>query len=98
ELAASIEVKAAAGDLGQLEAGKTKVANVAVRNTGGAELTVNSVSVGGTGYALAAASAPFTVAPGREVNVGLRVTGGAAGAQNGQLTINSNDPARGQLQ
>jgi len=63
-----------------------------ITNTGGAALTITSITANNAQFALVSPSLPLTIAAGSQTPVVLRFTPASAGAQNATLTIASNDP------
>jgi len=80
-------------DFGNLGVGQSADRTLAVRNSGTATLSVNSLTAGAP-FSVVSPSGTFTVAPSGEQTVTLRFAPAAAGAQSGSLTIASNDPTR----
>jgi uncharacterized protein (TIGR03437 family) len=93
----SIEFGGEPVDFGHVQTGTVKNGTLVVRNAGTAALTVSSMAISGAGLSIVS-STPITIASGGQAGVGLRITNAAAGVQTGQLTINSADPSRSQIQ
>ncbi len=84
-------------DFGSVIAGGNKDATLAIRNAGGAALTVNTLAFNNAAFRVVSPAAPINIAAGATTNVTLRFAAGAnAGDQAGQLTIASNDPSAAQ--
>src|SRR5207244_2963511 len=65
-----------------------------VRNTGSASLSLTGMSVDNTQFSLASVTLPLTIDPGGQQTITVRFNPTGNGAQNGMLTITSNDPAK----
>ena len=89
----AIEVTPAQLAFGDVSVGQTKDLTLAVRNSGNAALTVNSMSIGNAAYTRTGGAATFTLATGASQTVTVRFTPTVAGSQIGTVTIASNDPA-----
>ena len=72
-----------------------KTATVTIRNTGNAALTVGSVSVTGTGFALVSAWSSQTIAAGGSTTVSVRFAPASAGDKTGTLTVTASGAASG---
>jgi choice-of-anchor C domain-containing protein len=85
-------------DFGQVATGTTAVQTVTLQNFGPGQLQVNSVSVAGAGFTLAAGLPPTPFVLGIEsIAIGVEFAPKQAGAQTGSLTISTSDPSRASL-
>ncbi len=85
-------------EFGHVPAGSNKDVTLAIRNDGGAALTVNTLTFNNAAFRVVSPAAPLNIAAGATTNVTLRfVAGAGAGDQNGQLTIASTDPSAAQV-
>jgi hypothetical protein len=71
--------------------------NLAIRNTGNAALTVNTLSISTAQFRVVSTVTPFTVAAAGAQNVAFRFQPSLAGSHTATPTIGSNDPARGNV-
>jgi uncharacterized protein (TIGR03437 family) len=90
--APALTLSANAVAFGTVTIGSTADRTMTLQNTGTAVLNVSSLAISGTGFSVVSPSAPFSIAPSGSQSVTLRFAPAAAGAQNGTLTIASNDP------
>jgi hypothetical protein len=95
--APAITVSPAALEFGPVNVGQTKDLSAAVSNTGRAVLTVSALTTDNARFAIVSPAVPFNVPAGAQQNAAVRFSPAAAGAQQGALTIVSNDPARPRL-
>ncbi len=77
--------------------GVTQVRSLMVRNTGAATLNIDSVASSDPQFTIFPLTLPLAIAPGEQSAINLRFATTSLGAQNGTLTITSNDPARPSL-
>lgn len=77
-------------DFGTVTVGQPKDLPLSVRNTGTANLTVNSISSSNAQFTVVSPGTPFNVAAGSEQAAVIRFQPSAAGAQSTTLTITSN--------
>jgi uncharacterized protein (TIGR03437 family) len=77
--------------------GATSERALAVRNVGDAPLNITNVNSNDPQFTVVSFTPPLTIAPGEQGTITLRFSPTATGAQNGILTIASNDPARPSL-
>jgi hypothetical protein len=99
---AAIEIVSALNPQGTLAAAPTSVnfgnvninttasQTVTVTNTGNASLTVNAVSVAGTGFSLGTVATPFTLAAGATQQLTVSFAPTATGAVTGSVSVSSN--------
>jgi beta-glucanase (GH16 family) len=71
--------------------GKTSTYNVKLDNTGGQDLTISSVTMSGSSFALAGVTAPLTIAPGASASFSITTSPSSLTNLSGTLTINNND-------
>jgi beta-glucanase (GH16 family) len=71
--------------------GKTTIYGVQLANTGAENLTVNSISLSGSSFALLNATTPMTIAPGGSQSFSISASPASLSLLSGTLTINSND-------
>ena len=71
--------------------GKSTVYSVQLANTGAESLTVSSISLSGTSFALLNATTPMTIAPGGSQSFSITASPTSSSLLSGILTINSND-------
>ena len=72
-------------------AGKSTVYSVQLANTGAESLTVSSISLSGSSFALLNATTPMTIAPGGSQSFSISASPTSLSLLSGTLTINSND-------
>jgi uncharacterized protein (TIGR03437 family) len=94
--APQISVSPASLNLGSLTVGQSANVLLNISNTGTAALNVSAIA-SSSGVTIVSPAVPFTVQPGATTAVTMKFAPTAAGAVNGMLTINSNDPAHGQI-
>ncbi|MCX6622523.1 MAG: choice-of-anchor D domain-containing protein, partial [Acidobacteria bacterium] len=94
--APKIVVEPASLDFGTVATGQTTARTIRISNTGDALLTVSGVSAGGM-FVVLPPGFPLPVAMGADAVITVLFNPGAEGAQNGMLTITSNDPANSTL-
>lgn len=75
---------------GQVSLNTTATQSVTLSSTGTAALTIKSVTLTGTGFALSGASVPASLNPGQNATVNIAFDPATAGAATGQLAISSN--------
>jgi len=71
--------------------GKTSTYNVKLENTGGQDLTISSVTMSGSSFALAGVTTPLTIAPGASASFSITTSPSTLTDLSGTLTINNND-------
>jgi beta-glucanase (GH16 family)/cyclophilin family peptidyl-prolyl cis-trans isomerase len=71
--------------------GKTAIYGVQLVNTGAENLTVSSISLSGSSFALLNATTPMTIAPGGSQSFSITASPASLSLLSGILTINSND-------
>lgn len=71
--------------------GKTTRYTVRIENPGGADLTVSSLGLTGTGFGIEPVATPFVLVPGASRSLAITAAPTALGALTGSLTVNSND-------
>ena len=71
--------------------GKSTVYSVQLANTGAESLTVSSISLSGSSFALLNATTPMTIAPGGSQSFSITTSPTSLSLLSGTLTINSND-------
>lgn len=80
-------------DFGEVQSGLTAEQTVTVSNTGGADLGINNISLGGTNpAAFMQSNNCTTVAPGESCSVDLTYYADGDGEQTATLTVDSTDP------
>jgi hypothetical protein len=80
---------------GNVAVSSSATKTVTLTSTGGSALTVNSVSITGTGFTLIAGIFPTTLNPGQSLTLQLQFKPTADGSASGQLTINTNSASGG---
>jgi len=71
--------------------GKTSTYNVKLDNTGGQDLTISSVTMSGSSFALAGVTTPLTITPGASASFSITTSPSSLTDLSGTLTINNND-------
>ena len=71
--------------------GKSTVYSMQLANTGAENLTVSSITLSGTSFALLNATTPMTIAPGGSQSFSITASPTSSSLLSGILTINSND-------
>ena len=89
----AISAQPAALAFGEVPVGQSRDLPLTIRNNGTAQLNVTAISGANPRYTLAGLAAPFSIAPSAAQAITVRFSPTAAGAQPGNLTITSNDPA-----
>lgn len=89
ECRATMTVTPASLDFGNVAVGQTKDLTVAVSNVGSAALTVASIAIANSNFAVTSPAIPFNVAAGSQQAVTVRFAPPAAGLQAGTLTISA---------
>jgi uncharacterized protein (TIGR03437 family) len=74
--------------------GATQEQTLTVSNTGNAPLIITAVTSNNAQFTLAPLTLPLTIPAGGQAQIVVRFAAASAGAQNGTLTITSNDPTR----
>ncbi|MEW6486260.1 MAG: choice-of-anchor D domain-containing protein, partial [Pseudomonadota bacterium] len=77
-------------DFGSVTAGTSSDLTVTLSNTGNETLTVNTLSVTGTGFSLVGAATPINIAPGNSQNITVRFSPTDVKNYSGSLSIQSN--------
>jgi fibronectin type 3 domain-containing protein len=85
-----LTVNATSVSFGSVPISTSSTQSVTLASTGSEPVTVNSVSVTGTGFSVSGVTFPVTLAPGQSVVVNVVFAPSASGAQSGQLTVVSN--------
>jgi hypothetical protein len=75
--------------------GTVSMQPVMLTSVGTAPVTINSVTLSGTGFTMSGATFPVTLTPGLEVTLDLQFDPAAAVPTTGDLTIQSNSSAKG---
>lgn len=88
-----VEVAPGAVDFGSVALGQSRDRLINVASMGSADLQVLSVSISNPQFAVPGLKVPLTIPSGTEQQFTVRFTPATAGAQNGTLTIATNDPA-----
>ncbi len=71
--------------------GRTTTSTVKVENSGAADLTISSVALSGTAWALSGITTPVTIIPGGSTTFSITTTPATTTPLSATLTINSND-------
>ena len=71
--------------------GRTTTSTVKVENSGAEDLTISSVALSGTAWALSGITTPVTIAPGSNTTFSIATTPATTTPLSATLTINSND-------
>jgi hypothetical protein len=80
-------------NLGDVCIGDSVTKDVTIRNQGGCDLTIGSITVAGAGYSIVTPATPIVLAAGETATVQVTLTPtGDFGTKTGLLSINSNDP------
>ena len=87
---AQLSVNATTISFGAVVVNHATTQTVTLTSTGKAAVTVNSISVTGTGFSLSPVSVPATLNPGQTLLVTLTFDPTTTGSKTGQLTITSN--------
>ncbi len=85
-----LSVSPGAISFGSVTLGSPLTQNVTLTSTGTAPVTVNSITIAGTGFTVSGASFPVTLNPNLAVTLQVEFNPTATGGSTGQLTINSN--------
>ena len=67
--------------------------SLTLSSTGTAGVTINSVTVTGTGFSLSGATLPVTLSPGQSMNITVQFDPTTTGSATGLVTISSNSPS-----
>ncbi len=81
-------------NFGSSVVGTTQEQALTVSNTGSAPLNLTGVTSNNSQFTLAPLTLPLVIAPNGQAQIVVRFAAASAGAQNGTLTITSNDPTR----
>ena len=87
---AQLTVNASTVSFGNVTLNQVATQSIVLSSTGGAAVTVSSISLSGTGFALVGATSPLTINPGQTATLNLQFDPSTKGAVSGQLTIVSN--------
>jgi beta-glucanase (GH16 family) len=71
--------------------GQSNVYQLKVENTGGQDLTISSVTMSGSSFALAGVTTPLTIAPGASASFSITTSPSSLTDLSGTLTISNND-------
>ena len=74
---------------GSVTIGSPATQTVTLTSTGTAAVTIDAATIAGSGFSLAGASLPATLAPNQTLTLSVQFNPGAAGAATGTLTITS---------
>ncbi len=85
-----ITLSAPSLSFGNVNDGSSKAMALTITSSGTSALTVNSLSISGTGFSVGPASLPATLAVGQSLTVQVAFSPQTAGSVTGNLTINSN--------
>ncbi|MGA2601952.1 MAG: choice-of-anchor D domain-containing protein, partial [Bryobacteraceae bacterium] len=88
----SAAVSATTLNFGTVASGQTATMTLTISNTGGAALTVDSISSSNALFTLSGVTAPFTIAAGAQQQLTVQFAPTAVGSQQGSISISSNDP------
>jgi hypothetical protein len=91
----AIAVTPARLDFGSVAASQSKTLTLSIANTGSGTLSVSSIAADNKLFTASASSA--SVAAGASYTLSVQFSPSSAGAQNGNLTLTSNDPAQTKL-
>ena len=95
--AGSLSVSTASLAFGSVNLGQSADLSLTLSNTGGAELTVNTIMSSdpqfSTVFAGSPSGTPFTLAAGAQLTIAVRFQPGSAGVHNATLSLSSNDTA-----
>ncbi len=80
-------------DFGSVTVNTSITRTISVSSTGTAPVTVNAVTVSGTGFTLTGATLPVTLNPGQSIPLTVQFSPATAGAASGQVAINSTSPS-----
>jgi Abnormal spindle-like microcephaly-assoc'd, ASPM-SPD-2-Hydin len=85
-----IALSATSLGFGNVNDGSSKTLALTMTSSGTSALTVNSLSITGTGYSVGPAALPATLTVGQSLTVQIAFSPQTAGSATGKLTINSN--------
>lgn len=85
-----LSVNATSVSFGSVPVNATSTQSVTLSSTGSQPVTVNSISITGTGFSISGVSFPVTLTPGQSVVLSVAFAPSASGSISGQLTISSN--------
>jgi hypothetical protein len=85
-----LTLSASALTFGNVTVNTTATKTLTLTSSGGAPLTINSVGVAGTGYAISGATFPATLNPKQSVTLQVSFDPTATGTDSGTITISSN--------
>jgi hypothetical protein len=77
-------------DFGTVQVGSNLRLSESVTNTGGSTLTISSVGISGTGFALSGISTPVTLAAAQSATFTVTFTPSSAGSASGSVAVTSN--------
>jgi Abnormal spindle-like microcephaly-assoc'd, ASPM-SPD-2-Hydin len=86
----TLTVSPASVAFGNVTVGTASTQPVMLTSVGTAPVTINSVTLNGTGFTMSGATFPVTLKPGLAVTLDVQFDPAAAGAATGQLTVRSN--------
>lgn len=92
--AANLAVEPTTLDFGAVSLGSSKELPLTLRNTGSQAARVTSLTVNNARFRVVNPAVPFDVPAGSQQAITIRFAPDAAGAQNGALTVDSNDQNR----
>jgi hypothetical protein len=96
QLTSSLSINASSVGFGYVELNALSTQSVTLTSSGTGSVTVNSATVAGTGFSLAAGSNfPATLAAGQAVTLGVQFDPATAGSVTGSLTITSTSSGNG---
>lgn len=78
---------------GSVSVGSKNTVNLALNNSGAANLTISSIAASGTGFAVSGIATPATIAAGQSAQATVTFSPTAAGTDNGSISIASNASA-----
>lgn len=88
-----LTISATALSFGNITVNTSTTQTITLTSTGTASVTVDSVTISGTGFALVGTSLPATLSPGQTMVLQIRFNPTATGGASGQLTISSSSAA-----
>ena len=89
-LSPQLTISAASLTFGDVTVNTASTLPVTLTSTGTAPVTINSATLGGTGFTVSGATFPVTLNPTQSVTLNVQFDPTTAGAATGQLTIQSN--------
>jgi hypothetical protein len=91
----TLSISAASVPFGNVVVNTSATQPVTLTSTGTAPVTINGVTLTGTGFTLSSAALPATLSPGQALTLTVQFDPAATGAATGQLTIASNSSTNG---